>query len=71
MLEEAQLQLIFRPVGPNGQAESSGSQSATDVARALSALGAGRSDAALRYLDQAMAEMDSPGNDVMAGMRQP
>lgn len=56
LLEEAQLQLVFRPVSPGGEQAPSGSKAASDVAQALSMLGTGHRDAALRYIDRAMAE---------------
>ena len=56
LLEEAQLQLVFRPVTPDGAEAASGSRAASDVAEALSMLGSGQDSIALRYIDRAMAE---------------
>jgi hypothetical protein len=56
-LEEAQLQLVFRPVMPTGDDASVGSRTAGDVASALSMLGSGNISAALYYVDRAMGHM--------------
>ena len=53
-LEEAQLQLVFRPVTPTDGGSVGTSRLASDVASALSMLGAGNTSAALQYLDRAM-----------------
>lgn len=62
-LEEAQLQLVFRPVTPGDDTPQGSSQAAGDVAQALSMLGAGDSGAAMQYINRAMGE-DRPGGDV-------
>ena len=56
-LEEAQLQLVFRPVTPDNDQPASSSRVASDVASALSMLGSGNSSGALGYVDRAMAEV--------------
>ncbi len=56
LLEQAQLQLVFRPVAPTAGQPPGSSRAAGEVAEALSMLGAGRVDAALRALDRAMAQ---------------
>jgi len=57
-LEEAQLQLVFRPVTPTDNDPSGGSRVAGEVASALNMLGAGDTNGALEYVDRAMAEVD-------------
>jgi hypothetical protein len=59
-LEEAQLQLVFRPVTPTGDEATGGSRVAGDVASALSMLGAGNIGGALGYIGRAM-EQARPG----------
>jgi hypothetical protein len=54
-LEKAQLQLVFRPVTPTDGGSVGTSRLASDVASALSMLGAGNTSAALQYLDRAMS----------------
>jgi len=56
-LEEAQLQLVFRPVTPDSGQVSGSNPVSGDVASALSMLGAGDSNGALEYVDRAMAEV--------------
>jgi hypothetical protein len=60
-LEQAQLQLVFRPVTPTGDESPGHSRIAGDVASALSMLGAGNTDGALQYLNRAMAETQPGG----------
>jgi hypothetical protein len=60
-LEEAQLQLVFRPVTPAGDEVPGHSRLAGDVASALSMLGAGNTDGALQYLNRAMGESPPGG----------
>jgi hypothetical protein len=60
-LEEAQLQLVFRPVTPTGDEAPGGSRVAGDVASALSMLGAGNIGGALGYVDRAMEQARSGG----------
>ena len=55
-LEQAQLQLVFRPVTPAGDDAPSVSHVAGDVGAALSMLGAGNTSAALAYVDHALAD---------------
>jgi len=56
LLEEAQLQLVFRPASPDGATAPGDNRATADVAEALSMLGAGRGDLAVHYIDRAMAE---------------
>jgi len=60
-LEEAQLQLVFRPVTPAAGDAPGASRVAGDVASALSMLGAGNTSGALQYVDRAMAEARPDG----------
>jgi len=62
MLEQAQLQLVFRPVTPAGEPAPGASRAAGEVAGALSMLGAGDRGNALRYIDRAMGETGSVGS---------
>ncbi len=55
-LEEAQLQLVFRPVTPTGDEASGSSRIAGDVASALSMLGSGNIGGALDYVNRAMGD---------------
>lgn len=57
LLEEAQLQLVFRPISPDGDGPPAQSRTAGEVAEALNMLGAGDAYGALQYLDQAIAEV--------------
>lgn len=56
LLEEAQLQLVFRPVAPDAEGPPDESHAAGEVAEALNLLGAGDANGALHFLDQALAE---------------
>jgi hypothetical protein len=60
-LEEAQLQLVFRPVSPGVDNAPGESRVAGDVASALSMLGAGDAGGALQYVDRAMGESRAGG----------
>jgi hypothetical protein len=60
LLEQAQVQLAFRPVTPEGAIASSGSMAAGDVAEALSMLNAGDVRDALQYIDLAIGQPDGP-----------
>ena len=60
-LEEAQLQLVFRPVTPDADDAPGASHVAGDVAAALSMLGAGNISGALQYVDRAMQQPQSGG----------
>jgi hypothetical protein len=60
-LEEAQLQLVFRPITPTADDSPGPSRVAGDVASALSMLGAGHTDGALQYVSRAMDEAHSGG----------
>jgi hypothetical protein len=55
-LQVAQLRLVFRPVGADGVAPPPAGRSAADVARALSLLGIGATDQAMRAIDQALSD---------------
>jgi hypothetical protein len=58
LLEQAQVQLVFRPVNPSQDASASGSVAAGQVAEALSMLGAGDVLHAIRYINLAVAQAD-------------
>jgi hypothetical protein len=58
LLEQAQVQLVFRPVGPSQDASAGGSVAAGQVAEALSMLGAGDVLHAIRYINLAVAQAD-------------
>jgi hypothetical protein len=60
-LEEAQLQLVFRPVTPTAGEAIGGSRVAGDVASALSMLGAGNIGGALGYVERAMEQARPAG----------
>jgi hypothetical protein len=66
-LEEAQLQLVFRPVTPSGDDAPGTSRVAGDVASALSMLGAGNANGALQYVDRAMGEARPAGLPTQQG----
>ncbi|MBV9252071.1 MAG: hypothetical protein JO227_22865 [Acetobacteraceae bacterium] len=55
LLEQAQLQLVFRPVAPAADEPRYAGHAASDVGQALSMLGAGNRAAALQFIDRAMA----------------
>jgi hypothetical protein len=56
LLEEAQLQLVFRPSTAGGGEPSTGSRSAGQVADALTMLGSGDAGRAVQIIDQALTE---------------
>jgi hypothetical protein len=58
LLEQAQVQLVFRPVSPSAGIAVSGSVAAGQVAEALSMLGAGDVLHAIRYINLAVAQAD-------------
>jgi hypothetical protein len=58
LLEEAQLQLVFRPVGPSQDVAPGSNVAAGQVAEALSMLGAGDALHAIRYINLAVAQAD-------------
>jgi hypothetical protein len=66
LLEKAQVQLVFRPVGPSDEASATSSVAAGQVAEALSMLGAGDVPHAMQYIDLAMARGDRAANEVQA-----
>jgi predicted nucleic acid-binding Zn-ribbon protein len=55
LLEEAQLQLVFRPVGPDDEQPPPGNREASLVSDALRSLGAGDPQRAMVAVDQALA----------------
>ncbi len=56
LLEQAQVQLVLRPVGPSDDASAATSVAAGQVAEALSMLGAGDVPHAMQYIDLAIAQ---------------
>jgi hypothetical protein len=54
LLQEVQLQLVFRPVGPGVEDAPSAGQGASDVARALGALSSNDRSQSQRYIERAM-----------------
>jgi hypothetical protein len=54
LLEEAQLQLVFRPIGPDDEQPPAGNREASLVADALRSLGAGDPQRAIVAVDQAL-----------------
>ncbi|HQT78749.1 MAG: hypothetical protein B7Z80_20630 [Rhodospirillales bacterium 20-64-7] len=58
LLQEAQLQLVFRPIDAPGADPEATGQGASDVARALEALSANNIPASRRYIDRAMADLN-------------
>ncbi len=54
LLQEAQLELVFRPVGSAGEAPGSNSRTASDVAHALEALSGADLSASRGYIDRAV-----------------
>jgi hypothetical protein len=67
-LQVAQLRLVFRPIGPDGDTPPPPSgESAAAVARALSLLGVGDTNRALGAIDQAIAASASESADARFG----
>ncbi len=58
LLEQAQVQLVLRPVSPSRDAPVGASVAAGQVAEALSMLGAGDLLHAIRYINLAVAQAD-------------
>lgn len=56
LLEQAQVQLVLRPVGPSNDASGARSVAAGQVAEALSMLGGGDVPHAMQYIDLAIAQ---------------
>jgi hypothetical protein len=56
LLEQAQVQLVLRPVGPSDTAPATSSMAAGQIAEALSMLGAGDVPRAMQYINLAMAQ---------------
>jgi hypothetical protein len=57
LLQQAQLQLVFRPVTPDSNEPGTAGQGAGDVARALAALGSGDPRRGLMFIERAMTGM--------------
>ena len=57
MLQEAQLQLVFRPVSAPGEAPPGADRGSSDVAHALEALSANNVALSRRYIDVAVADL--------------
>jgi hypothetical protein len=57
LLQEAQLQLVFRPVDTTGANPEGVGQGASDVARALEALSANNVPNGVRFIDQAIGDL--------------
>lgn len=57
LLQEVQLQLVFRPVNPAGDDPPAAGQGAFDVARALGSLSSNDTGQSRRYIERAMDEM--------------
>jgi hypothetical protein len=66
LLEQAQVQLVLRPVGPSQEPVGGGSVAAGQVAEALSMIGAGDVLHAIRYINLAVAQAD-PGPSFAGG----
>jgi hypothetical protein len=62
LLQEAQLQLVFRPVGAADEDPPSVGKGASDVANALEALSANDVPLGRRYIDIAMADLSGAGS---------
>jgi hypothetical protein len=71
LLEQAQVQLVFRPVSPSGDIAPTGSVAAGDVAEAMSMLNSGDIPDAERYIDLAMQQSASVAQPVIADERSP
>ncbi len=71
LLEQAQVQLAFRPVTPDGNIASTGSVAAGDVAEALSMLNAGDMRDALQYIDLALHQSSGAAQTVTDAERSP
>jgi hypothetical protein len=67
MLQQVQLQLVFRPVTPENNEPGAAGQGAADVARALAALGGNDPRRGLMFVERAMSDV-SGGN---TGWQQP
>jgi hypothetical protein len=57
LLQQAQMQLVFRPVGAAGDDSSPAGKGAADVAQALEALSATNGALGRRYVDVAIADL--------------
>lgn len=71
LLEQAQVQLVFRPVSPSGDMAPTGSVAAGEVAEALSMLNSGDIPDAERYINLAMGQSASVMQPVIADERSP
>jgi hypothetical protein len=63
LLQEAQLQLVFRPVDTNGVSPDGVGQAASSVARSLEALSANNVANGIRFVDQAIANLNGNGTN--------
>jgi hypothetical protein len=61
LLQQTQLQLVFRPVNAAGEDSPLAARGAADVARALDALGANDATLSRRYIDSAVADLSGTG----------
>ena len=62
LLQEAQLQHVFRPVDASGTGPEAAGQGASDVARALEALSANNVPTSLRSVNRALADVSGASN---------
>jgi hypothetical protein len=67
LLQEAQLQLVFRPVGSADAETGSSSRTASDVARALEALSGNDMALSRSFLDRAVSASSGPPADLARG----
>jgi hypothetical protein len=65
LLQEAQLQLVFRPIDASGDDPSTANKAAADVARALEALSANDALLSRRYIDVAVNDLSGNGTDTV------
>jgi hypothetical protein len=63
LLQQAQLQLVFRPVNAAGEDSPLARKGAADVARALDALSANDAPLGRRYIDTAVADLSGNGTN--------
>jgi hypothetical protein len=66
LLQEAQLQLVFRPVNISGDEQPLAGRSAADVAHALEALSANNISLSRRYIDTAVDDLTGNGTAASA-----
>jgi hypothetical protein len=63
ILQEVQLQLVFRPANSSGDDAPSTEKGSSDVARALEALGANDLPLSRRYIDTAVGDLSGSGTN--------